>query len=71
MTDTLTRTTGFTSPVRSRRRLLQGTALPALIAVLTLVFSTAALLTALSLSVASADKRAPVPVSGLSQSRVL
>jgi len=45
--------------------------LPALIAVLTLVFSTAALLTALSLSVASADKRAPVPVSGLSQSRVL
>jgi hypothetical protein len=71
MTDFSPRTTGFTSPIRAPRRLLHGIALPELIAVLTLVVSTAALLTALSLSVAATDKRAPVPVSGLSQTHVL
>ena len=71
MTETLIRTPGFRPPVRSRRRLLHGIALPQLVAVLTLVLSTAALLTALSWSVASAEKRLSVPVSSLSLSRTL
>ena len=71
MTEISLRTPGFAPPARSRRRLLYGTALPELLAVLTLVLSTAALLTALSWSVAAAEKRPPVPVSSLSLSRIL
>jgi hypothetical protein len=51
--------------------LLRGIALPQLIALLTLVVSTAAVLMAVSWSIGSAGKRDAIPVSSNIQSRLL
>jgi hypothetical protein len=69
MTNPLFRGAGFTRPVRSTQA-LRGIALPQFLALMTLIVCTAAVLMAVS-SVASKDKRAPVPVSSNIQSRLL
>jgi hypothetical protein len=71
MTNPLFRGAGFTPPVRSAQTLLRDIALPQFLALMTLVVCTAAVLMAVSWSVASKDKRAPVPVSSNVQSRLL
>jgi hypothetical protein len=71
MTNPLFRGAGFTPPVRSAHTLLRGIALPQLIALLTLVVSTAAVLMAVSWSIGSAGKRDAIPVSSNIQSRLL
>jgi len=71
MTNPLFRGAGFTPPVRSAQMLLRGIAVPQFLALMTLVVCTAAVLMAVSWSVASKDKRAPVPVSSNIQSRLL
>ena len=71
MTNPLFRGAGFTPPVRSAQTLLRDIALPQFLALMTLVVCTAAVLMAVSWSVASKDKRAPVPVSSNIQSRLL
>jgi len=70
MTNPLFRGAGFTPPVRSAQTLLRDIALPQFVALMTLVVCTAAVLMAVSWSVAK-DKRAPVPVSANIQSHVL
>ena len=69
MTNPLFRGAGFTPPVRSTQT-LRGIALPQFFALMTLIVCTAAVLMAVA-SVASKDKRAPVPVSSNVQSRWL
>jgi hypothetical protein len=69
MTNPLFRDAGFSPPVRSTQT-LRGVALPQFLALMTLIVCTAAVLMAVS-SVASKDKRAPVPVSSNIQSRLL
>jgi len=69
MTNPLFRDAGFAPPVRSTQT-LRGVALPQFLALMTLIVCTAAVLMAVS-SVASKDKRAPVPVSSNVQSRWL
>jgi hypothetical protein len=71
MTNPLSRGAGFSPPVRSTQTLLRGIALPQLVALLTLVVCTVAVLMAVSWSVGSAGKRNAVPVSSNSQSRLL
>ena len=71
MTNPLFRGAGFTPPVRSAQTLLRGIALPQLIALLTLVVCTAAVLMAMSWSVGSAGKRNAIPVSSNIQSQLL
>jgi hypothetical protein len=71
MTNPLSRGAGFTPPVRSAQTLLRGIALPQFLALMTLVVCTAAVLMAVSWSVAAKDKRAPVPFSSNIQSRLL
>ena len=68
MTNPLFRGAGFTPPVRSTQTLR--IAMPQVLALMTLIVCTAAVLMAVS-SVASKDRRAPVPVSSNIQSRVL
>ena len=70
-TNPLSRGAGFTPPVRSTQTLLRGIALPQFLALMTLVVCTAAVLMAVSWSVAAKDKRAPVPLSSNIQSRLL
>jgi hypothetical protein len=70
MTNPLFRGAGFTPPVRSTQTLLRGIALPQFLALMTLVVCTAAVLMAVS-SVASKEKRVPVPMSSNIQSRLL
>jgi hypothetical protein len=65
MTDMLIRTAGFAPPKRSPHKLLHSLVMPEFVAVLTLTLSIAALLTALTWSVGSADKHRPVPVSSI------
>jgi hypothetical protein len=71
MTNPLFRGAGFTPPVRSAQTLLRGIALPQLVALLTLVVCTAAVLMAVGWSVGSAGKRDAIPVSSNIQSRLL
>ena len=71
MTNPLFRGAGFTPPARSAQTLLRGLALPQLVALLTLVVCTAAVLMAVSWSVGSAGKRNAIPVSSNIQSRLL
>lgn len=70
MTNPLFRGAGFNPPARSAQTLLRGMAPPQFLALMTLIVCTAAVLMAVS-SVASKDKRAPVPVSSNIQSRWL
>jgi hypothetical protein len=71
MTNSPFRGTGFTPPTRSAHTLLHGAALPQLVALLTLVTCTAAVLMAVTWSVGSAGKRNAIPVSSNVQSRLL
>jgi hypothetical protein len=71
MTNSQFRGAGFTPPARCPNTLLCGIALPQLVALLTLVLSTAAVLMVVTWSVGAADKRPPVPVSSNVQSRLL
>ncbi len=71
MTNPLFRGAGFAPPVRSAQTLLRGIALPQFLTLMTLVVCTAAVLMAVSWSVAAKDKRAPVPFSSNIQSRLL
>jgi hypothetical protein len=71
MTTPLMRGPGFTPPARSSQALLRGIALPQLVAILTLVVSTAAMLMAVTVSVSSADRHPPVPVTSNIHSRLL
>jgi hypothetical protein len=71
MTNPLFRGAGFTPPVRSAQTVLRGIAMPQLVALLTLVVCTAAVLMAVSWSVSSAGKRDAIPVSSNIQSRLL
>jgi hypothetical protein len=70
MTNSPFRGAGFTPPVRSTQA-LRLIALPQFLALMTLIVCTAAVLMAVSWSVASKDKRAPVPVSSNVQSQLL
>jgi len=71
MTNPLFRGAGFIPPVRSAQTLLRGIALPQLLALLTLVVCTAAVLMAVSWSVGAAGKRDAIPVSSNIQSHLL
>ena len=71
MTNPLFRGAGFAPPARSAQTLVRGIALPQLVALLTLVVCTAAVLMAVSWSVGSAGKRNAIPVSSNIQSRLL
>jgi len=71
MTNPLFRGAGFTLPARSANTLSHGIALPQLVTLLALVFSTTAMLMAVTWSVGSADKRMAVPISSHIQSRLL
>lgn len=70
MTNSLFRGAGFTPPARSAQT-LHGIALPQLVAIFTLVVSTAAMLMAVTVSVSSADKHPPVPITSNIHSRLL
>jgi len=71
MTNPLFRGAGFTPPARSAQTLVRGIALPQLVTLLALVFSTAAMLIAVTWSVGSAGKRMVVPISSNIESRLL